>query len=58
MSRRIAERRVDIVEGTAVSASLLCVVHCLALPVLILLLPGALGLFAQSEAFTMRLSHL
>jgi len=33
------------------SASLLCLVHCLALPVLLLLLPGALGLFARSEAF-------
>jgi len=33
------------------SASLLCLVHCLALPVLLLLLPGALGLFAESEAF-------
>lgn len=41
----------DIIEGTAVSASLLCLVHCVALPLLLLLLPGVLGLFAQSEAF-------
>ncbi len=33
------------------SASLLCLVHCLALPFLLLLLPGVVGLFAQSEAF-------
>ena len=33
------------------SASLLCLIHCLALPLLLLLLPGVLGLFAQSEAF-------
>ncbi|CDO35532.1 MerC domain-containing protein [Novosphingobium sp. KN65.2] len=45
------KRRTDIVEGAAVSASLLCLVHCLALPVLLLLLPGALGLFVQSPAF-------
>lgn len=33
------------------SASLLCLVHCLALPLLLLLLPGVIGLFAQSDAF-------
>lgn len=33
------------------SASLLCLVHCLALPFLLLLLPGIIGLFARSEAF-------
>lgn len=33
-----------IVDGIAVSASLLCLVHCLALPVLVLSLP-ALGVF-------------
>jgi len=41
----------DIIEGTAVSASLLCLVHCLALPLLLLLLPGIIGVFARSEAF-------
>ncbi|MFC4254160.1 MerC family mercury resistance protein [Altererythrobacter xixiisoli] len=40
-----------MVEGAAVSASLLCLLHCIALPLLLLLLPGMLGLFAQSEAF-------
>lgn len=33
------------------SASLLCLVHCLALPLLLLLLPGVIGLFVQSETF-------
>lgn len=46
-----AERRTNMVEGAAVSASLLCLLHCVALPLLLLLLPGFLGLFAQSEAF-------
>lgn len=41
----------SIFESVAISASLLCLVHCLALPVLLLLLPGMLGLFAQSEQF-------
>lgn len=49
--RGISDKRTSIVEGTAMSASLLCLVHCLALPILLLLLPGTLGLFAQSEAF-------
>ncbi len=43
--------RTNIVEGAAVSASLLCLVHCLALPLLLLLLPGIVGLFVQSAAF-------
>jgi len=30
---------------------MLCLVHCLALPLLLLLLPGVVGLFALSEAF-------
>lgn len=41
----------DVAESAAISASLLCLVHCLALPLLLMLLPGALGLFAQSELF-------
>lgn len=49
--RSAAQRRANLIEGTAVSASLLCLVHCLALPFLLLLLPGVLGLFARSEAF-------
>lgn len=44
-------RRADMVEGAAVSASLLCLVHCLALPILLLALPGMAGLFFGSEAF-------
>ena len=47
----MADRGTSIIEGAAISASLLCLVHCLAFPVLLLLLPGVLGLFARSEAF-------
>lgn len=43
-------RCANMIEGAAVSASLLCLAHCLALP-LLLLLPGIVGLFAQSTAF-------
>ena len=39
----------DAIEGTAISASFLCLVHCLALPLLLLLLPGTLAAFAQSD---------
>ena len=46
-----SERSTNIIESAAMSASLLCLIHCLALPLLLLLLPGILGLFAQSEAF-------
>lgn len=45
------ERSTNVIEGAAISASLLCLVHCLALPFLLLLLPGIIGLFARSEAF-------
>lgn len=48
---RADQRRANIIEGAAVSASLMCLVHCLALPFLLLLLPGIIGLFAQSAAF-------
>jgi len=41
----------DIVESTAISASTLCMIHCLALPLLLFLLPGLLGAFFQSELF-------
>lgn len=44
-------KRTDVIEGAAVSVSLLCLVHCLALPFLLLLLPGVIGLFARSAAF-------
>jgi len=48
---RAIRRYTDIVEGAAVSASLLCLAHCLALPLLLLMLPGIVGLFFRSEAF-------
>ncbi|MEH6789014.1 MerC domain-containing protein [Parasphingorhabdus sp.] len=48
---RLHKNGSDLIEGAAISASLLCLVHCLALPVLLLVLPGLLGIFAQSELF-------
>lgn len=51
ISHKTGERRTNVIESAAVSASLLCLVHCLALPLLLLLLPGAIGMFAQSETF-------
>ncbi len=45
------QRTTDLVEGTAISASLLCLVHCLALPLLLLALPALAGTFFKSEAF-------
>lgn len=50
-SSSVGELRANVIEGAALSASLLCLVHCLALPILLLLLPGIIGLFAQSPAF-------
>ncbi|MGK6355936.1 MerC domain-containing protein [Sphingomonas sp. DT-207] len=44
-------RLTDISEGIAVSASFLCLIHCLVLPFLLLLLPGILGLFVGSPTF-------
>lgn len=49
--RRAIDRQVNVIEGAAASASMLCLVHCLALPFLLLLLPGVIGMFARSEAF-------
>lgn len=46
-SRRLA----DLIESASISASALCLVHCLALPVLLFLVPGVLGAFFSSEAF-------
>ena len=43
-----AARRTDMVEGAAASATLLCLVHCLALPVLFLLSPGLLRFIPDS----------
>ena len=45
------QRTTDFVEGTAISASLLCLVHCLALPLLLLALPALAGTFFESETF-------
>lgn len=39
----------NALEGTAIGASTLCLAHCLALPLLLLILPGSLAVFAQSE---------
>ena len=41
----------NLVEGTAVSASLLCLGHCLALPLILLALPMLAGTFFESEVF-------
>ncbi|WP_417613751.1 MerC domain-containing protein [Parasphingorhabdus sp.] len=48
---RLTKKGNDLVEGAAISVSVLCLVHCLALPVLLFLLPGLLGIFVQSEIF-------
>lgn len=45
------QRFADGVEGAAISASTLCLVHCLALPLLLLLLPSAAEAFVRSEIF-------
>jgi len=41
----------NFIESAAISGSLICLLHCLALPVLLLLVPGTMLLFVQSEAF-------
>ncbi|MGR4889966.1 MerC domain-containing protein [Sphingopyxis sp. LARHCG72] len=41
----------DMVEGAAVSASFLCLVHCLALPLLLLALPVIAGTIFEAESF-------
>lgn len=41
----------DLVEGAAISASFLCLVHCLALPLLLLALPAIAGAIFASEMF-------
>lgn len=38
-------------DGAAIGASMLCLIHCLALPVLIALLPALAGLLAVPEGF-------
>ena len=51
MQQDRVEWRANVIESAAVSASLLCLIHCLALPLLLLLLPGVIGLFVDSPAF-------
>ena len=41
----------DFVEATAVSVSLLCLLHCFALPFLLLALPALAGVFFEPEGF-------
>lgn len=50
-ARGCGSPRTDMIEGMAVSTSVFCLVHCLALPLLLLLAPGFLGLFLLSEKF-------
>lgn len=45
-----SQKGTHAIEAAAASASILCLVHCLALP-LLLLLPGILGLWFLSESF-------
>ncbi|WP_380872343.1 MerC domain-containing protein [Sphingomonas sp. DBB INV C78] len=46
---RIRSVFANLIEGTAASASILCLLHCFALPLLLLTLPAALATFALSE---------
>ncbi|MBB6425304.1 MerC domain-containing protein [Sphingopyxis sp. JAI128] len=48
---RSTVRAADGVESAALSTSLLCLMHCLALPLLLVLLPTAADAFVRSEAF-------
>ena len=43
------QRRLDLADGLAASTSILCLVHCLGLPLLVLALPGAIALGAHGE---------
>ena len=42
---------IDLAESAAVTASLLCMVHCLALPLAIALLPALAGVLTVPESF-------
>lgn len=44
-------RKTNLIDGVGATASLACLVHCLALPVLAMLLPGIASLAARSELF-------
>lgn len=48
----------DLVEGTAISASFLCLLHCLALPLLLLALPAIAEAFVRSELFHIAVAAL
>lgn len=48
--KRAGQTGHDVMEAVAASASIICLVHCLALP-LLLLLPGVIGLWFLSESF-------
>ena len=43
--------RINLAEGTAAASSLLCLVHCLALPLLLLMLPAAIATYVLAESF-------
>lgn len=51
LRRARRQPRTDFVEGMAVSASFLCLVHCLALPLLLLALPILVGTVFESDVF-------
>lgn len=44
-----SSRSTDAIESAAIAASGLCLVHCLGLPLLLVLLPGVIGLYVGSE---------
>ena len=43
--------RTSLFDGLAIGLSLLCALHCLVLPVLLVLLPGLVSLGLENEAF-------
>lgn len=43
--------KVDLIESSAATASIVCVVHCLALPVLVLALPAIGGFLSDARGF-------
>lgn len=47
----IVVRRQRLFDGMAIGASTLCLVHCLAIPVLLILVPALSGFFAFPEEF-------
>ncbi|HMO74006.1 MAG TPA: MerC domain-containing protein [Sphingopyxis sp.] len=51
IARSRSQPAADAIEGAAISASFLCLLHCLALPLLLLALPAVAGAFLRSEMF-------